>query len=203
MQKLLFLFQDYEVVNDEMSVVRLAVKGDREAFESLVSSHSQMVYNLALRLCHNSEEAMDISQEAFLRAFRAISYFRGDSSFTTWLYRITINCARRAMSPNNANEKKKTVPLFSDDEGLSPGDCCADKEMNPEETIEYKETIRLALSALSRLSPKYRVILILREMEDLSYGEIAKILRTSEGTVKSRISRAREALRVEMKEKIT
>lgn len=177
---------------EEAKLVRQAQRGDESAFEQLVLRHQKRVYNYCLRMTGNPEDAMDLSQESFLRAYRALGSFKGDSSFSTWLYRLTANCCvdflrkqkrRRTLSLTMVDGDGEETVLDLEDPGETP--------QRAAERSEMQQAIRMALN---RLSDDHRSILTLREINGLSYGEIAESLGISEGTVKSRISRARNEL---------
>lgn len=172
--------------------------GDERAYEVLVTDYQQPVYNLVLRLLNDPSDANDVVQEVFLKVFRKVGAFRGDSSLKTWIYRVAVNEAynyQRWFS----RHRKQEVELESDeptgldyyhrlsDPGRSPYDCVADTEQHA-----------LIEDALGRLNPSFRAAVVLRDIEELSYEEIAEILQIALGTVKSRILRGREALRKEL-----
>ena len=173
----------------EQELVRAAGEGDSAAFEQLVRLYENKVYHLALRMCSNPEDAYDVAQEAFLAAWKGLPAFRGESGFSTWLYRLTSNAAidhlRRA--------KKQTGDLSLDDEELNLD--AADTAPLPQEAAEQGELQQALAAGLRQLSDDHRSVLVLREMQELSYEEIAERLDLDLGTVKSRISRARNALR--------
>lgn len=173
----------------EQELVRAAGGGDSAAFEQLVRLYENKVYHLALRMCSNPEDAYDVAQEAFLAAWKGLPAFRGESGFSTWLYRLTSNAAidhlRRA--------KKQTGDLSLDDEELNLD--AADTAPLPQEAAEQGELQQALAAGLRQLSDDHRSVLVLREMQELSYEEIAERLDLDLGTVKSRISRARNALR--------
>ncbi len=175
---------------DEKSILAKARKGDIKAFEHLVSSYERRVYLTALHSSASPEDAADITQEVFLRAWRSIESFRGDSGFATWLFRITANMcvdfARRKQS------QPQTQPIEMEDEAERP---LPDTGPTPEEHLENLELGRELAAALEEISEDHRRIVLLRDISGLSYTEIADALEISEGTVKSRLSRARLALR--------
>lgn len=171
-------------MNNEQELIRRAQRGDGEAFRQLVEAYQTQVYRLALRMCGESA-ADDVTQEAFLAAWRALPDFRGDCRFSTWLYRLTTNAGidwlrreKRYRSTDDVTE------LELPDDG--PG---------PQDQAEQAEAQQAVRRALSRLSEEHRQVLLLRYMQELDYAEIAAALEISEGTVKSRISRAKMRLR--------
>ncbi len=175
---------------DEKHILAKARKGDIEAFEQLVTMYERRVYSAALRSSMSPEDAADITQEVFLKAWRSIESFRGDSGFSTWLFRITVNmCVDHA---RRRHSQPKTERLETADE-LSKQ--IIDKCPTPEEHLDNLELGRELAAALDEVSEDHRRIVLLRDVSGLSYTEIADVLKISEGTVKSRLSRARLALR--------
>ena len=179
-------------MTDEQEIIRCAQDGDEKAFEQLVFSYEKKIYNLAYRTCQNSQDAMDVTQEVFLRVFRAIKGFKGESSFSVWIYRIASNICidyvRRVA-------KNKTVSLTIVDESGEMIDMDIAEETNtPELHYERVELRREIKKGLEALSVEHRHIIVLRDINGLSYTEIAEILTLEEGTVKSRLSRARAKL---------
>lgn len=169
---------------EEKDLIRRAAQGDAEAFRQLVEAYQTPAYRLAARMC-GPDSAEDVTQEAFLAAWRALPEFRGDCRFSTWLYRLVsnaaIDCLRR--------EKKHRDTGDVDDLELPDGG------PSPQEQAERSDTRDAVRRALDRLSPEHRQVLLLRFMQELDYGEIARALNVSEGTVKSRINRAKSKLR--------
>ena len=172
---------------DELA--RAAAGGDEAAFEELVRLHEKKVYNLALRMCGNPEDAADAAQEAFLAAWKGLPNFRGEAGFSTWLYRLTSNAAIDHLR----RTKRQRTEASLDDESLRLD--AADDAPSPQTQAEGEELRAAVLSGLAQLSDDHRQALTLRELQELSYEEIAAVLEVDLGTVKSRISRARGALR--------
>ena len=170
-------------------LVRRVKDGDKAAFEELVTLHQRGVYTLALRHTGNHDDALDISQEAFFRAYKGLPHFNGESAFSTWLYRLTVNVCIDHLRKS----KRRRVSLFSEmEDGVME---IPDTSRLPEDAAEF-EDLKTALSdALGILPEKYRLVFILRAVNGLSYEEIAEVLDIEEGTVKSRLSRARDKLR--------
>ena len=181
----------------ERALLDRVINGDTEAFSPLVEEHQRMVYNLALRMLRDPQNAQDAAQDAFLKAFRSLPKFRGESSFSVWLYRLTSNVCLDMLR----KEKRggKVVSLYPDDEDDHMLDL-PDTAPLPEEAAEKRERIECVRTAMKNLSAEHREILILREVDGLNYAEIAEQLGINEGTVKSRISRAREYLLKLLKE---
>lgn len=169
---------------EEKDLICRAARGDAEAFRQLVEAYQTPAYRLAARMC-GPDSAEDVTQEAFLAAWRALPEFRGDCRFSTWLYRLVsnaaIDCLRR--------EKKHRDTGDVDDLELPDGG------PSLQEQAERSDTRDAVRRALDRLSPEHRQVLLLRFMQELDYGEIARALDVSEGTVKSRINRAKSKLR--------
>ncbi len=176
----------------EASVVRKVLDGDVNAFETLVLEYEKNVYNIALRMTGNSEDASDMTQEAFIKAYNSLQSFRGDSKFSVWLYRIVSNVCLDFLRSKN---RRPTVSLsVEDDDGEDTQLDVADESHSPEQLLDRKLTRESVRRGLDSLPPDYRQILLLREMQGLSYDEIAQTLDLEVGTVKSRIFRARKRL---------
>ena len=173
--------------------VKQAQKGDSTAFEQLVLAHQNQIYRLCFRMVGNAEDAADMVQEAFLKAWRNLDRFQGDAAFSTWLYRLASNCCLDFL---RSQKRRPTVSMTSEDEeGEEQTVEVADNSATPEETLLQKEEQREIAQAMASLDEEQRQILTLRVVNDLSYTEIAELLTIKEGTVKSRIARARENLR--------
>jgi RNA polymerase sigma-70 factor (ECF subfamily) len=165
---------------DDRNLVEAAQAGDADAFEMLVRRYHPPVYRIALRLLASSADADDVTQDTFLRAWRSLSRFRGDSAFATWLYRIV---TRRCFDLLAAH--RPTVVL--DEEQLAPS-------VDPSITIEQRERLRAITRQIQALPPDQRVALVLREFEGLSYTQVADVLQTTVTAIKGRIHRARLTL---------
>ena len=176
---------------DEKHILARARRGELPAFEELLRRHEKRVYAVALRSSGSPEDAEDITQEVFLRAWRSIEEFRGDSGFSTWLFRITMNlCVDHA---RHKHAQPQTQPLvMGEEESERP---LPDTAPTPEEHLDNSELGRELAAALDEVSEEHRRIVLLRDVSGMSYTEIAEVLEISEGTVKSRLSRARIALR--------
>ena len=185
--------------NDE-SLIERCLKGDTGAFEQLVDRYQQKVFNIAYRMSGNREDALDLSQESFLRAYKALKRFRGQSSFGTWLFRITNNTCIDELR----RKKRQPQLVVSTDAVIKTEDGEYQFEVpdSPDETPEAlaltQELKNQIQQALQNLSEEHRAALVLRDVEGYSYEEIADILQLNLGTVKSRINRARLALRQEL-----
>jgi RNA polymerase sigma-70 factor (ECF subfamily) len=169
--------------------------GDETAFEALVQRHEQRVFRLLMRMMGTREEAEDVSQETFLSLHRHGRRFRGDARFSTFVYRVAANAAlnrRRSLGRSRARIKKLA-------ERHAAGDDLPSSPRDPEDATAGIQLTAHVRDALEKLSPSLRMPVVLYDIEGLAYGEIAKVLGIAEGTVKSRIHRARKALREELK----
>lgn len=173
-------------MKDDRQLVALAQNGDPEAFAQLVRHYQKMVYNLALGKTGSHHDAEEVTQTAFLKAWQSIRSFQGKAAFSSWLYRLTVNAAIDLL------RQRRAPALSLDDPDLPP---LADEDPGPEEASLAAERRRLLWQAIDRLPEAQRTPLVLREMEGLSYREIAQVLDLEEGTVKSRLARARLLLR--------
>jgi|CXWL01.1.fsa_nt_gi RNA polymerase sigma-70 factor (ECF subfamily) len=171
-------------VLDEAELVRRSRSGDTQAFGSLVRLHQDRIYHACLRMCGDPTAADDLTQETFVKAFTAISRFDGRSRLFTWLYRIAINTCR--------DSRRGRRPVT---QSLDAALTRSSHEASPIERTSDREEQSLVLAALAELDDDHRAAVILRDLEGLDYGEIAGILEVAVGTVKSRLHRARMALR--------
>lgn len=181
----------------EKDLIRRAKRGELAAFEALILSHEKMVYNVALRMMNHSEDAKDLSQEVFLKAYKNIGNFDERSAFSTWLYRITMNTCIDEM------RRRKGKQVYSLEEELESEDGAMQRQIadagdTPEESLLRMEEKSEILQALDTLSAEHKSAIILREIRGASYEEIAEIMELPLGTVKSRISRARNQLKEEI-----
>lgn len=178
----------------EEELIARAAKGDQDAFAQLLELHKGKVYGLTLRLTGSVEDAMDLTQETFFNAWRGLPRFNGQSKFSTWLYRLATNAAIDFLRREKRRGAVTTVPLYTEEESQRALDI-PDHRFTPQTELERKELQEAIQRGLERLSDEHRQALVLREVTGLSYAEIAQVLGIEEGTVKSRISRARLALR--------
>ena len=176
----------------ELSCIRQVLAGDVNAFEPLVSAHEKNAYNLALRMLGSAEDAEDAVQEAFLKAYRSLNDFRQDSRFSVWLYRIVSNlCLDQLRRRKRQAEQSLTV---EDESGEETELDVPDESFSPGALLERKLTREAVRRGLDALPPEHRQILLLRELEGMSYEEIGRALSLEPGTAKSRIFRARKRL---------
>ncbi len=174
-----------------LSIIGDVLGGDANAFESIVREYEKNVYNLALRMSGDREDALDISQEAFLKAYHSLRSFRGDSKFSVWLYRIVSNTCLDFL---RERKRRAEVPLVRGDEGEEEPTQIRDESLSPEALLERRLTREALRRGLDSLPEDQRKILLLREIQGFSYEEIGRILSLESGTVKSRIFRARKKL---------
>jgi len=187
------------ISEEDARILRGLRAGIEGAYEELISRYEQAVFSMVYRLLGNQPDACDVVQEVFLKVFRGVSSFRGQSSLRTWIYRIAVNEAynhRRWF----ARHCRCEVPLEADwgAERSQSLECTADPAPSPFELTLDSENRALIERALARINPIFRTAVVLRDIQNLSYEEIAEILQVSLGTVKSRILRGREALRREL-----
>jgi len=182
---------------NERELIHRAKQGDMLAFEELILQHEKIVYNLALRMMNHSEDAKDISQEVFLKAYRSLSNFDERSAFSTWLYRITHNTCIDEMRRRKGKQSYSLEEELENEEGSMQRQI-ADEGDTPEESLLREEQKSEILQALDTLTEEHKMAIILRDVKGLSYEEIAEIQELSLGTVKSRISRARNQLKTEI-----
>jgi len=164
--------------------------GDTKAFEEVYSRFAQMVFNLAYRMSGRAEDAEDLAQEVFLRIYRHLGRFNGRSALKTWVYRVTLNHCRSKLG----RRRYPTQPLAEENDG--EGARLIDEGRSPEDQALANDAGRQVLAALRQVKPVFREAVVLRDLQGLSYDEIAEILKVRIGTVRSRIARGRERLRI-------
>lgn len=176
----------------DQALVERTQRGDKAAFDVLVLKYQHKVIKLVARYVKDPEEVLDVSQDAFIKAYRAISRFRGDSAFYTWMYRIAINTAK-----NYLVAKKRRLPSIDidiQDAEQFEGESNLKDYATPEQMLQRDEVEKVVLAAVEQLPEDLRTAIMLRELEGLSYEEIAHAMSCPVGTVRSRIFRAREAI---------
>ena len=186
-----------EVALDHALVLRFK-NGDQSAFEEMVSRYWDRIYAMVHQLLRNPQDAEEVTQDAFIRAHRGLVNFRGDSAFSTWLYQIATNLARNRYWYWWRRKRDKTISFdqpVGDDNSTPLADIFVTEAQTREHPCLTQELIDAIAAGMEKISPKHREILILRNVKNLTYEEIADILEISIGTVKSRIARARESLR--------
>jgi RNA polymerase sigma-70 factor (ECF subfamily) len=181
---------------NDNDLINAFIKGDHSAFEKLVLKYQDRVFNLCCRLLGDRDEAEDSAQEVFIKVYRALKGFRFKSSFYTWLYRIVINTCKNRIKSVEYRSIKSRVSIDSDQEnrGNTIVDIVDQRPMQ-DKTLEQKEKMKRVQEALNSLPPDQKTVIVLCDIEGLSYDEIAGITKTRLGTVKSKISRARLGLR--------
>ena len=184
---------------EESALIERCLNGDDTAFDLIVSRFQDMVFNLALRLLGKREEALDLSQEVFFQVYRKLGSFRRDSSLRTWIYRIVINRAKNRQRWWRRRELEMTAVAVEDAERGNAWVLSAalktDRSDSPDEALQRKELGEILHEAIADLPFDQRIVLLLKEIDGLSYDEIASTLNLALGTVKSRLARARKALR--------
>ena len=177
----------------DLSLVRRVQRGDKGAFDALVLKYQHKLVKLVMRYVRNPAEAEDIAQEAFIKAYRALPQFRGDSAFYTWLYRIAINTAKNAVVSRDRSPIEYDLDRHNSDESYEMHGRMKDSE-TPEGLVLTDEIRSTVNAAIDSLPEDLRTAIVLRELEGLSYEEIAAAMDCPVGTVRSRIFRAREAI---------
>jgi RNA polymerase sigma-70 factor, ECF subfamily len=176
------------------SLLDRAQEGDIDAFEKLIESHRKKVFNIALRMLSDYDDAADMAQEVFIRIYRSIKDFKQEAQFPTWVYRITTNVC---LDELRKRKNKRTVSIDEEiklDDGELKMQIEDDRPL-PHDAVERNDIRKAVRDAIKVLPEHFRIIVILRDIQGMSYSEISKILKTPEGTVKSRINRARQALK--------
>ncbi|MCT4606659.1 MAG: sigma-70 family RNA polymerase sigma factor [Marinisporobacter sp.] len=169
-------------------------QGDIDSFETLIKEHEKLAFNIAYRMLGNIEDAKDATQDAFIKAYKALDKFKGESIFSTWLYKIVTNTCLDLL------RKRKSQKTCSYDGQIDTEDGkimrqLPDEENMPEDIVAKKERQINIQKAINSLSENHKIVIVLRDIKGFSYEEMSKILDCSEGTIKSRISRARQALK--------
>jgi len=181
------------VIDQEYRLIKKCAKGNIDAFEELIGKYEKPAYNIALKVLKNPEDAMDISQEAFIKVFKSIKNFNFESAFSTWLYRIVTNSCLDYLRKNKRKTYSIDNPIQTDDGEIARD--IMDNSNTPEEVMEREMTRELVHRAIDKLDDIHRTVIVLRDIEEFTYEEIAQILDCSLGTVKSRINRARGSLK--------
>jgi RNA polymerase sigma-70 factor (ECF subfamily) len=187
---------------DDLELIRALQQGSEGAYETLLSRFQQPVYNLALRLLNDTSDAADVVQEVFLKVFRNVGHFRGQSSLKTWIYRITVNEAHNQRRWFFRHRQREVGLEEEPEEAPSMAQVLPDGRPSPFDYVFGREQEYIIERALEKINPTFREVVVLRDIADLSYDEIADVLQLSLGTVKSRILRGREALRQELADRL-
>ena len=182
----------------DQQLVERVQRGDKAAFDLLVVKYQRKIFRLLSRLIRDTAEIEDVAQEAFVKAYRALPNFRGDSAFYTWLYRIAINTAKNYLVSQGRRAPTSTQADIEDAEIFDDGDHLRDLN-TPDSMLVTKQVAEAVNRAIDQLPEDLRTAIVLRELEGLSYEEIAESMQCPIGTVRSRIFRAREAIALELR----
>ena len=182
----------------DQQLVERVQRGDKAAFDLLVVKYQRKIFRLLSRLIRDTAEIEDVAQEAFVKAYRALPNFRGDSAFYTWLYRIAINTAKNYLVSQGRRAPTSTQADVEDAETFDDGDHLRDLN-TPDSMLVTKQVAEAVNRAIDQLPEDLRTAIVLRELEGLSYEEIAESMQCPIGTVRSRIFRAREAIALELR----
>lgn len=185
------------IVDDDAELVTAVRKGDLRSFETLVEKYRNRMFTLVYRILGDYDDAAEVTQDAFVAAWKALKTFRGDSLFSTWLTRIAVNLSRNRLRQTRTRSSREAYSLDEPIPGCEECRHCEPPSEGPsvQEVLERQEVRKRVQECINGLEPGFREVLVLRDVEEFSYGEIGGMLGLAEGTVKSRISRAREAIR--------
>ena len=183
--------------DNDLQYILLCRKGDVEAFEILVERHQKKMINIAYRMLGDYDEACDVVQEAFLAAYKSLNKFKAEAKFSTWLYRIVVNYTKNHLKQrkNLARHESASLNESADGQGGSTACLSVASAGNPAELLEQREREAHVQRCISALDVEYREVLVMRDIQGFSYEEIRDVLQIPDGTVKSRLSRARNALK--------
>ncbi len=183
---------------DDATLVRQCQNGNLEAMSCLIVKYQDRIYNAILKICQNHDDAAELTQDTFVKVLENINSFRGKSSFYTWLFRVAVNhtlnyCKRRfKLSPVSLDAENDQI---EESKGKLAAVLAAPDGLDPAVVAQQKELTQIVVNLIGQLAQEYRVVLVLRDIEQMTYAEIAEVLRIETGTVKSRLSRARAKLR--------
>lgn len=178
----------------EYNLIRLAVDGDHQAFEQLIIPYEKKVYNIALQMMRNEQDAYDAAQEVFIKVYKNLHKFNFEAAFSTWLHRLAMNTCIDVYRKRKRH-RDHTSSMNQNEESDQPTKQYKDPKPSPEEALIKKELIQEVWQGLDHIKVEQRAILVYRDIQGMTYEEIAKIYECNLGTVKSRISRARNALK--------
>jgi len=190
------------VERSDSELVRDSQRGDREAFRNLVERYQRKIVAVAMGMVQNQDDALEIAQETFIKAYQNLDKFKGESSFYTWLYRIVVN---RAIDFRRRERRAPTVPLdrpsADGGEGVPYEELVKEERLtDPDRQAQVREIRDRVSEAINELTPDHRAVILLREVEGLSYEEISRVMRCSKGTVMSRLHYARKKLQKRLKD---
>jgi RNA polymerase sigma-70 factor (ECF subfamily) len=183
---------------DDATLIRQCQNGNLEAMSCLIVKYQDRIYNAILKICQNHDDAAELTQDTFVKVLENINSFRGKSSFYTWLFRVAVNhtlnyCKRRfKLSPVSLDAENDQI---EESKGKLAAVLAAPDGLDPAVVAQQKELSQIVVNLIGQLAQEYRVVLVLRDIEQMTYAEIADVLRIETGTVKSRLSRARAKLR--------
>jgi RNA polymerase sigma-70 factor, ECF subfamily len=187
------LLKEPDSADEDNGLIQLALDGDSGAFEKLVLRHQDRLFSAMIQVTGSSHDAEEVTQEAFIRAFLKLDSFQKNSQFFTWLYRVAFNIAL-------SRKRRRRIRVSLDQQRQDTGDEVVDQADGVDAGLIRADNVSLVQTALARLSQEHRAILVLREMNEASYEEMAEILELSIGTVRSRLNRARKQLRLTIEE---
>ena len=186
----------------DAELIKAFQAGEKAAFDELVLSHKDKVYNLCYWFIGDYQEANDLAQDVFLKVFKALKNFRFEAAFSTWIYRITVNTCKNRLSSLQYRLKKKFIHLNHTEAESNPGVQIADESSSPEIELGKKEKMKLIKAAINSLPPNKKTVVVLRDIEGMSYEKISAVTQLNLGTVKSKLARARQDLRKMLKGEI-
>ena len=192
----------YSLSDEDNELITSFNAGSKRAFDSLVLKYQDRIFNLCYRFLGDHEEADDSAQETFIKVYRSLKKFRFESEFSTWLYRIAVNTCKNKLSSQKYRRDRKMVRLDNGREGAAHINTISDKTGSPENNLEKKEREILIQKAIKSLPDDFKSVVVLRDVEGLSYEMTARITGYNIGTVKSKLSRARERLRKKLEDSI-
>ena len=179
----------WQAEQDDIQLVKASQQGDQDAFALLVQKHQRRVFNMSLRMLQNYEEAGEITQEAFLAAWQGLPSFRGEACFATWLYRIAYNCSLRQLE---RRKRERALQAAIQAEKILEE---VNKERQVEDILELRDRQTMVREQMEKLPARYRMVLMLRHLQDMTYEEMAEILAVPVGTIKTHLFRARHLLK--------
>lgn len=183
----------------DRELIKQCKHGDRDAFTEIMRKYQNLVFGMAYNLLSDYQDAEDATQDTFIKAYKSIASFKGDSAFTTWLYVICRNSCNDILRKRQKHSAVSSIDADESDD--SPIKEIKSDAPTPEEQVELSETQALVREAINSLKPEYKEVLILSDIQQLSYDEVSAILKIPNGTVKSRLNRARNALRKKLSDK--